>query len=95
MKYSEYITLNSVTVEIREDNQRALALIKNPHLHKHSKHINVAHHHICDLQEKNHIHTDYIPTDEIVADGLTKPLVKPEFKKFIQIVGLQDKKAKK
>ena len=53
------------------------------------------HHHIYNLQEKNCIYTDYIPTDKIVANGLTKSLVKPGFEKFIQIVELQDKKIKK
>jgi hypothetical protein len=95
MRYSEYITLNSVTVKIRGDNQKALILIKNPHLYKYLKHINVTHHYICNLQEKNCICTNYIPTDKIITDELTKLLVKPGFKKFIQIVKLQDKKEKK
>jgi hypothetical protein len=83
MRYSKYIILNNITVEIRGDNQEALALIKNPHFHKCSKHINIAHHYICNLQEKNCICTDYVPINKIVADGLTKPLVKPGFEKFV------------
>jgi hypothetical protein len=83
MGYSEYITLNSVTVKIRGDNQRAFALIKNPYFYKYLKYINVAYYYICDLQEKNHIYTNYISTDKIVTDELTKSLVKSGFKKFI------------
>ena len=85
MGYPEYITSNGVTVETRGDNQGALALVKNPHLYKYLKHIDVAHHHICDLQEKNCIYTDYIPIDEIVANRLTKSLVKPGFEKFLDM----------
>ena len=88
MGYPEYITLNSVTVEIRGDNQEAFALIKNPYLYKYLKYINITHHHICNLQEKNYIYTDYISIDKIIADELTKPLVKPGFEKFVQIVEL-------
>ena len=74
---------NNITVETRGDNQEALVLVKNPHLYEYLKHINIAHHYICNLQEKNCIYTDYISIDEIVADRLTKLLVKPEFEKFV------------
>lgn len=94
MGYPEYIAPNGITVETRGDNQGALALVKNPRLHERSKHIDVAHHHIRDLQEKNRIRTEYVNTDEMVADGLTKPLAKPRFEKFVRMVGLRSKKAR-
>jgi hypothetical protein len=49
IEYLEYIALNSVTVKTRRDNQGALVLVKNPHLYEYLKHIDVAHHYICDL----------------------------------------------
>jgi hypothetical protein len=94
MGYPQYVAKNGVTVETRGDNQGALALIKNPHLHERSKHIDIAHHHIRDLHEKNRIHIEYVNTEDMVADGLTKPLSKPGFKKFVRMVGLRRKGAK-
>ena len=70
----EYIGRNKTTVDMRGDNQGALALVKNPHLHERSKHIDVCYHYIRDLAERERLRIEYIPTMEIPADELTKPL---------------------
>ena len=51
MGFPEYIGSDSSTVEMRADNQGAIALAKNPHLHERSKHIDISYHYIRDLEE--------------------------------------------
>jgi len=79
---SEYIGKNKTTVDMRGDNQGALALVKNPHLHERSKHIDVCHHYIRDLAEKKRLEIEYVPTAEMPADGFTKPLARIAFGRF-------------
>jgi hypothetical protein len=84
----EYISTNHQTVDMRGDNQGALALVKNPHLHERSKHIDVCHHYIRDLAEKQKLEIKYIPTDQMPADGLTKPLGRVAFERFRSQLGV-------
>lgn len=88
MDMSEYIGQNSRTVDMRGDNQGAIALIKNPHLHERSKHIDVCYHHIRDLAEKERLDIQYISTAEMPADGLMKPLAQVAFTRFKDLLGL-------
>ena len=71
------------------DNQASLTLVKEPHIHERSKHIDVAYHHVRDLYVKNQIRVDFVPSHEMVADGLTKPLPKEAFKRFVSQLGLE------
>ena len=65
------------------DNQASLTLVKEPHIHERSKHIDVAYHHVQDLYVKNQIRVNFVSSHEMVADGLTKPLPKEAFKRFM------------
>lgn len=59
---------------ILADNQAAVKMASNPVNHPRAKHNDVAHHFVRDEVEKRAIEMKYIPTDQMVADGLTKPL---------------------
>ena len=72
------------------DNQGAIALTKNPHLHERSKHIDICYHFIRDLVEKEKLKIIYIPTEDMIADGLTKPLQRIAFTRFKQQMGIVD-----
>lgn len=87
MGYPEFIGSNPRTVDMRADNQGAMALVKNPHLHERSKHIDISYHHIRDLEATKRMQTTYIPTDQMVADGFTKPLEKTAFERFKSMLG--------
>ncbi|KAI0998711.1 hypothetical protein K3495_g9490 [Podosphaera aphanis] len=80
--------MNGITVETKGDNQGAIALIKNPYLNERSKHIDIFYHHVRELRENNRISTQYVPTNEMIADGLTKPLAKGPFQNFVKMMGL-------
>jgi hypothetical protein len=52
------------------DNQGAIALTKNPHLHERSKHIEVCYNFVRDLAEQGRLDVAYVLTADIVADGM-------------------------
>ena len=49
MGYSSYIGDSQTRVDIRADNQGAIALTKNPHLYDRSKHIDIYYYYIRDF----------------------------------------------
>ena len=73
----------------KRNNQASLILVKEPHIHERSKHIDVVYHHVQDLYVKNQIRVDFVPSHEMIADGLTKPLPKEAFKRFVSQLGLK------
>lgn len=56
------------------DNQGCRMLANNPVFHKRSKHIEIRYHFIREKIKHKEIETVYIPTDEMLADILTKTL---------------------
>jgi hypothetical protein len=69
-------------VKLYGDNQGAIALTRNPHIHERSKHIDICYHFIRALVEKELVDVEYVPTMEMVADGMTKPLERVAFDRF-------------
>lgn len=70
------------------DNQSAIRLIKNPEFHKRTKHIDVMYHFIREKFRDGFFVLNYIPTNDQVADILTKPLSRDKFVKFRQLMGM-------
>eukprot|EP00253_Pinus_taeda_P036434 PITA_36434 len=66
----------SVTVSSIEFSERrsCIKLTENPVFHDRSKHIGIKYHFIRDYVQKGAVNLEYIPTDEQVADILTKAL---------------------
>ncbi|MBW0465844.1 hypothetical protein O181_005559 [Austropuccinia psidii MF-1] len=56
------------------DNQGAISLAKNPQVNKRSKHFDVIFHWIQEKTANNTVKVDYIATQKMLADGLTKAL---------------------
>lgn len=61
------------------DNQRAIALVKNPESAKRTKHIDIQYFYTCDMQNQREIDVQYMETKEQLADIFTKPLSKDKF----------------
>lgn len=76
-------------VIINCDNQGAAALAKNPLAHARSKHIDIQWHYQREKIEDGSVQLRYIPTDQQIADGLTKPLPKNKFLSFRNALGLE------
>jgi len=63
-----------LSAPIFSDNQGCIALARDPVAHSRTKHIDVRYHYIRELVAFNKVTVEYIPTEEMVADMLTKPL---------------------
>lgn len=70
----EIYPYQNIATTLYIDNQSTLELIKNPVLHKRSKHIDVQYHYIREQYDKKVFQLKYINTKEQPADILTKPL---------------------
>jgi hypothetical protein len=70
------------------DNQGAIALASNPVNHLRSKHIRVRYHAIRDFIEHGDIKIFYVPTSEMVADGLTKAIKRDGLKQVVNLLQL-------
>jgi hypothetical protein len=75
---------------IKADNQGAIALAENPVFHNKTKHIETQYHYVRERVTDGSIQIDYVPTDRMTADGLTKALPRVKFKKFVDQLGLRD-----
>lgn len=76
-------------MELKGDNNGAIALVKNRQVSERSKHIDVAYHYIRDLQRQGRIDVSYISTNDMKADGLTKPLAVQKFSRFLELMGMK------
>ena len=81
---------NSSSIQLLRDNQAVNLLIKNAHIHERSKHIDVVYHHIRDLHKRNLIQLNYISSENMIADDLTKSLSRDKFKRFVTQLKLQE-----
>ena len=70
------------------DNQSAIVLTKDHQYHPHTKHIDIRFHFIRWVVEDSKIHLIFCPTDDMVADTLTKALPSPKVKHFASKLGL-------
>ena len=67
-------------VVLRVDNQAAIKMVMNSINHPRTKHIDSAYHVVREIVVETGLLTiEYVPTSEILADGLTKPLEKAKF----------------
>ena len=73
---------------IYEDNQLAIAMMKNPQFHGRAKHIDIKHNFIRQQVAQGTIMLEYCPTVEMVADILTKGLGRETFCKFRDMSGM-------
>jgi hypothetical protein len=70
------------------DSQPAIAVSKNPKHHSRMKHIDVMYHWLREKVEKRLLQLQFVPTDEMVADVLTKSLVRVKHEKCRQGLGV-------
>ncbi len=70
------------------NNQKAIALIKNFKFHVYIKYIDIHHHFIRKVEFCKLIHLDYISTNNITVNRLTKSLLTLKFIHFTNLMNL-------
>jgi len=73
---------------INMDNQSAIALAHNPEHHARTKHIDIQYHFIRNCVEDGTTRLEYCPTEDMVADGLTKALGPERHRKLAKMMGM-------
>jgi hypothetical protein len=82
------IGINSGPILIKGDNTGSINLAYNPEYHQRTKHTAIRYYYVRQEVENKNIQVEYISTNEMPADGLTKPLPKDKFNKFIKLLNL-------
>jgi hypothetical protein len=88
---SELFSSFSNPITLFSDNQAAITLTCNHQYHACIKHIDVCYHWICWVVEEGTLCLIYCPTNDMVADALTKVLPSPKVKHFAACLGLHAK----
>ena len=73
---------------LRANNQGAIQLSNNNKFHTCTKHIDIRYHFIHEALKNKLLEIKYVPTDKNIADIFTRPLSRPLFKKFREMLGL-------
>ena len=76
-------------IEIMEDNQSCIKMVYSDRTEKRSKHIDTKFNFVKDLARNGTIKLTYCPTENMIADILTKPLQRIKLEKFRQDLGLK------
>ena len=70
------------------DNQGALKLAENPVSHGRTKHIAIRHHYIREKLANKSVWIQYVPTEMMTADSLTKGLTRQKHEKCASLMGM-------
>ncbi len=76
---------------LKEDNQGAIAISKNPVSHARTKHIDIKFHFIHEAVKEKIISLTYCPIEKMTADLLTKPLTRMRFNSLRKAMGMFEK----
>src|SRR5271168_4927918 len=85
---SQLFDIEITATTLFSDNQSAIALAKDHQYHTRTKHIDIQFHFIQWIVKNGSIRLIYCPTDDMVADTLTKALPSPKVKHFATELGL-------
>jgi len=75
-------------VPLKSDNMSAISLTQDHQYHARTKHIDIRFHFIRWIIQDKKMKLSYCPTDEMIADTLTKALPSPKVKHFAVALGL-------
>jgi hypothetical protein len=75
-------------IRIAANNKSVIVLFKNPQYHIRIKHINIAYHFQRYKVQKEIIKFIKIPSQNMAADGLTKPFPKIKFERFLHLINI-------
>jgi hypothetical protein len=88
------LTVNLVDgcIQIYCDNTQTIGLVTKDiaRLQTRLRHVDIHNHWLRQEVQAKRIRVDYMPSGEMLADGLTKPLINTSFDQFVQQLGLVD-----
>ena len=73
---------------IKEDNQGAIQIARNPKFHNRTKHIDMTFHFIREKMASKDIKVEYCSTHDMIADIMTKALPKGRFEKLRSLLNV-------
>ena len=88
--YQELAHSPDKPVLIKEDNQSAIAISKNPQYHGRVKHIDIKYHFIREQVCNRNVELEYCPTSAMIADMLTKGLGRVQLQKLRELAGIKE-----
>jgi hypothetical protein len=71
------------------DNQGSIALANNPEYHARTKHIDIQYHFIRECVQSGKIDLQYCPTNDMLADGMTKPMARDRHEDLLKRMGME------
>ena len=76
------------TIKMDLDNKSAINLAENPAMHPKTKHIRLRYHKVRELVQSKDVAINWIPTEKMAADPLTKPMTAASLGHTLQLLGL-------
>ena len=76
-------------VPMFSDSQGSLAVVRSGKVSARTKHIEVQHHFVAECESLGKVKFEYLPTERMIADALTKPLAKEKFELFREAMGVR------
>ncbi len=71
-----------------QDNRSAIIVANHPAQHQKTKHIALRYHKVRENVNAENITIEYCPTEDMLADMLTKPLPAPALNRFTELLNL-------
>lgn len=78
----------SEPVTVFTDSMSAIAYAKDKKYHGRMKHIDIRYHYLRDMTARKEVILTHLPTDQMVADPMTKPIARDRFRAHVSTMGL-------
>lgn len=81
-------------IKIQCDNKQTVDLLvkEDPQLRTKLRHVDIHHHWLRQEVQNGRVLVEWVPTNKMVADGLTKLLPRQKHAKFVEMLGFEDLK---
>lgn len=76
-------------VNIQTDSQSCIAMVKDTRLSRRTKHVDIKYHFVKEMCNTGLVKLTYVPSEENVADIMTKPLGPTRIKKLRELIGIE------